>query len=303
MEPNSKIIPQQNTQNPAEWRQDLVTDMYSDIGPINNALKSIGFNPDDLALLRSEATDFILQKNEVADFSANCFKYSSSPEEKINQFIDIVIATIEKAGKEQALEGSNTSTTTRSGSVTDTGTTTTSTNSDTATEASITPSKSLSILTETLKNSGEGSGNTIDSHRRAILDEIENPTQSIKPIDIPLPRTMPNTTEVLQNAITASSLDTENIEVKNEDELANIIDPFKKTENSELIAKISQPLNQPLEAPVNPLAVNQKTNPAANPIVNSVSEIKSNLDSKLNNPTVSQLKESFKVADPYREQF
>lgn len=143
-----------------------------------------------------------------------------------------------------------------------------------------------------------------------ILDEIENPTSSVKKQEYTLPRFKPNTADILSGIKTTNS--NRAVEDKPGQQTTTntpsnepaIIDPFKiqKTTpgaqtNKQIPATDSKTEQATL---IDPIKTIQSTIQPQQPKTAS-SEIKNNLESKLTNVSASGNKEQFKSADPYRE--
>ncbi len=130
--------------------------------------------------------------------------------------------------------------------------------------------------------------------RAHVLDEIENPTETVKPADFALPKSKPITIDVLKDL--AEKMGQKQVEdIPKEEDLSGIVDPFKEPKNKPLPAKIESSVIFSNDPSIVPTPTTE------------ASKIQGNFDAKLNSVTATGVKESFKVADtgpkhdPYRE--
>jgi len=266
--------PSINTTNENEWRDDIAMELYSEEGDVFATLKSFAFTKDDFTVLRSETKDFVLKQTTPDEFRANCLEYTEGKEEDINQYVDLVIQYLENHENENA-PADELST------------------ASTSTPKAEFSQKTVSVLTAAAQNHDDDSG----LHRAAILQEIENPIQTVKSIEVPLPRTKPSTVDILSKIALETSETTPQTpstdaktDIISEAELAempNIIDPFASPNTA------NTSTNSPkTEAPVT------QTSTSSTP---EADKLNSQLDKKLKETTVTPLKQTYKVADPYRE--
>ncbi len=160
--------------------------------------------------------------------------------------------------------------------------------------------------TETNTENKSPTTNTKDE----ILDEIENPTSSVKTQEYTLPRFKPNTADILSgikatnNNGAAENKPGQQTTTSTPSNEPAIIDPFKiqkTTPGAQTSKQIPVANNKTEQATlIDPIKTIQSTIQPQKPKTAS-SEIKNNLESKLTNVSVSGNKEQFKSADPYRE--
>lgn len=275
MNPNLAISQQKMPGTVEQWRSNLADSLYNPNSPLHVLVENPVILPDDKALLRSEISDFVLQKTDADTFINNCLVYTDSEEHVINRFLDLVFNII-KDEEQKAHNATSTSTPKGEGM---------------ATLRSKTEETLVSLARPSAPRIVDTSGGM---SKESLLDEIENPTQTVKQPEYALPKTKPVTLDVLKTMAEKMGAPKQT-EVAEEIDLSAIVDPFKETSKPIAPEKIESSIifsNDPSIAPAP---------------TTEASKITDNLNTKLNSVTATSVKESFKVADtapkhdPYRE--